>query len=342
MIHRRAFLGGLTAAAMAESPAAAGLPRKVIVGTAMQPFWVKHPGLTRRLEELTGLVDRMAEMAKRTHGRHLDLAVLPETSISGEAGGDAFEVAVGYDGPVADAFARTAQKHGCYIVAASYFREPGTGRRCSNAAVLIDRQGARVGTYRKVHLVVAADGKTMEGGSEPGREFPVFDCDFGKLGLQICYDMEFDPGWRALAAKGAELIAWPTQSPQTAQPAARAAANRAWIVSSTWRHNASLFEPTGKIAAQIKPPDSILVHELDLSYLILPWSPKLKNGKALEQIYGSRIGYRYYEDEDLGLFWSNDPKTPIREMAAALGLRQTHEELDRVREAYRKAGLPGH
>ena len=31
-----------------------------------------------------------------------------------------------------------------------------------------------------------------------------------------------DRGWRELAAKGAELIAWPTQSPQTSQPAARA------------------------------------------------------------------------------------------------------------------------
>lgn len=340
MLNRRAFLAGAGAAA-AQARAAAP-PRKVIVGTAVQPFWVKHPGLGKRLEELTAIVDRMAETAKRTHGRGLDLAILPETSISGEAGGDAWECAVEHGGPVSEAFGAAARRHGCYIVVASYFREPGGGRRCSNSAVLVDRKGVVAGTYRKVHLVVAADGKTMEGGSMPGSIHPVFDCDFGKLGIQICYDMEFDAGWRELAVKGAELIAWPTQSPQTSQPAARAAAQRCYIVSSTWRNNASVFEPTGKIAAQVKPPDQVLVHELDLSYAILPWSSKLKNGKALEQMFGARIGYRYYEDEDLGLFWSNDPKMPVRQMMAALGLRETDEELARVREAYHRAGMPGY
>ena len=39
-----------------------------------------------------------------------------------------------------------------------------------------------MGTYRKVHLVVALDRGTMEGGATPGDALPVFDCDFGKLG----------------------------------------------------------------------------------------------------------------------------------------------------------------
>jgi hypothetical protein len=34
-------------------------PRKVIVGTVMQPFWGKHPGLQKRLDQLTTIVDRM-------------------------------------------------------------------------------------------------------------------------------------------------------------------------------------------------------------------------------------------------------------------------------------------
>ena len=114
----------------------------------------------------------------------------------------------------------------------------------------------------------------------------MFDCDFGKLGIQICYDMEFDYGWNELARKGAELIAWPTQSPQTSQPAFRAMQNRCYIISSTWRNNASVFEPTGKIPAQLLPPNRTLVHELDLSYAILPWHPKLQKGETLRKKYG--------------------------------------------------------
>lgn len=301
----------------------------------MQGFWVKHPGLEKRLDELTGIIARMRVESERKYGRSLDLAVLPEAAVTGEIGRDALSHSVPFDGPLGNAFARAAQEHKCYIVAPTYLRE--SDKTCSNAAVLVGRKGELAGIYRKVHLVVAGDGKTMEGGSTPGKDFPVFECDFGKLGLQICYDIEFDRGWQELARKGAELVAWPTQSPQTAHPAARAMQQRCYIVSSTWRDNATIFEPTGKIVAQLRPPGQVLVQEIDLSYAILPWSSKLRHGKALEEKYGEKIGYRYYEDEDCGLFWSNDPATPVREMVQALGLSEAEDHLARDKGVYRKA-----
>jgi predicted amidohydrolase len=314
----------------------------VIIGTMMQSFWGEHPGLDARLDQLSAALDRMSAESKRRYGRGLDLAILPETCISGEADGDALARSFPFDGPMGRTFSRAAAEHRCYVVVSTYLREADDARRCSNAAVLVGRDGKVAGIYRKVHLVPSPDGHNFEGGATPGREFPVFGCDFGKLGIQICYDMEFDPGWRELARNGAEIIAWPTQSPQRSQPSARAMEQRCYIVSSTWRNNASIFEPTGKIAAHIEPPGQLLVHEIDLSYAILPWSSKLKNGKALQQKYGDKVGFHYYEDEDLGIFWSNDPNMPVREMAASLGLREAHEELARVRELYRKAGVAGY
>jgi len=58
--------------------------------------------------------------------------------------------------------------------------------------------------------------------------------------------------------------------------------------------------------------------------------------------YGEKVGFRYYEDEDLGIFWSNDPATPIRRMTDALGLLEAEEDLARVRAVYGKAGVPGY
>ena len=303
----------------------------------MQSFWGKYPGLQSRLDQLAGIVDQMAAQAKTQYGRGLDLAVLPETAITGEAEGDALARSVSFEGPVQEVFTRKARDHGCYIVVPTYLLDSKEKKRCSNAAVLVGRKGEVMGTYRKVHLVVSLERGDMEGGSTPGGALPVFDCDFGKLGIQICYDMEFDNGWTELARQGAELIAWPTQSPQTSQPAFRAKANRCYIVSSTWRHNASIFEPTGKIAAQIKPPQGILVHELDLSYALLPWSSKLRNGEAFRKAYGDKAGFHYYEDEDCGIFWSNDPKITIGEMVRSLGLLELEDEMARVKEFYRKA-----
>jgi predicted amidohydrolase len=225
-------------------------------------------------------------------------------------------------------------------VAPTYLEESGGG--ISNAAALFGRKGEVAGIYRKVHLVVSPGGTDFENDCAPGTAVPVFDCDFGKLGIQICYDIEFDYGWNELARNGAELIAFTTQSPQTSHPASRAMHNRCYIVSSTWRSNATVFEPTGKIAAQILPPDRILVHELDLSYAILPWHPKLQHGKALRSKYGDKVGFRYYEDEDCGLFWSNDPQTPIAEMAKAIGVPEVEASLERVRGIYREKRVTGY
>jgi len=340
---------GLAAGAGAAEPAwsvpnsTSGLaPRKVIAGTAMHAFWVTYPGLEKRLADLSSIVDRMAEEAKRKHGRGLDLAILPEAAVTGEVGRDALAQSVAWDGPMGATFSALARRHRTYIIVPTYLREANDTGRCSNAAVLVDRSGKLAGVYRKAHLVPGADGKWMEGGSTPGAEFPVFDCDFGTLGIQICYDMEFDRGWQELAAKGAELIAWPTQSPQTSQPAARAMQQRCHIISSTWRNNASVFEPTGKIPAQLKVPSGVMVHELDLSYALLPWSGKLRNGKAMQEKYGDRVGFRYYEDEDYGIFWSNDAAMPVRRMVEGLGLREVEEELAYVRGCYRKAGVAGY
>lgn len=351
-MNRRTFLAAMSSLAALEAvPTLAASadtkirstsnrpPRKVIVGTVMQSFWGKYPGLQNRLDQLAGIVDQMADQAKTKYSRGLDLAVLPETAITGEAEGDALARSLAFEGQVQEVFARKAREHGCYIVVPTYLLDSKEKKLCSNAAVLVGRKGEVVGTYRKVHLVVSLERGNMEGGSTPGDALPVFDCDFGKLGIQICYDMEFDDGWAELARKGAELIAWPTQSPQTSQPAFRAKEHRCHIVSSTWRHNASIFEPTGKIVAQIKPPQSILVHELDLSYALLPWSSKLRNGEAFRKAYGDKVGFHYYEDEDRGIFWSNDPKTTIGEMARSLDLLELDEEMARVKEFYRKAKL---
>jgi predicted amidohydrolase len=314
--------------------------RKVIVGTAMQAFWGPYPGLQNRLEQLAGIVDRMAAQARKKCGRGLDLAVLPETAITGEAGEEALARSIPFEGQVQEVFSGKAREHGCYIVVPTYLLDSPEKKLCSNAAILVGRKGEVVGIYRKIHLVVSLERGTMEGGATPGDALPVFNCDFGKLGIQICYDMDFADGWTELARRGAELIAWPTQSPQTSQPAFRARQQRCYIVSSTWRHNASIFEPTGKIAAQITPPQSILVDELDLSYAILPWSSKLRNGESLKQAYGDKVGFHYYEDEDLGIFWSNDPGITVGEMVRSIGVLEIEEEMAQVRKFYRKAGGP--
>lgn len=330
----------VSASDIARKSSSDQLPRKVIVGTVVQGFWVKYPGLPKRLEELTGLIDRLMEESRKKYGRGLDLAVLPESAVNGEITSNIVEQSVAFEGPVKEAFVRKARECHCYIVVPMFLLENREKRLCSNVAILIGRNGEVVGMYRKLHLAVPARSDSMEGGITPGKEVPVFQTDFGKLGIQICFDMEYDYGWKELARQGADLVVWPTQSPGIVHPAFRSMQEHYYIVSSTWRNNASIAEPTGKIVAEVRPPGQTLVQELDLSYAIIPWSTRLKNGQALKEKYGDRVGFRYYEDEDQGLFWSNDPHLPVRQMLVSLGLNELDEELGRIERLYDKAGVP--
>src|SRR6266536_768104 len=64
------------------------------------------------------------------------------------------------------------------------------------------------------------------------------------------------------------------------------------------------------------------------------------DGAALRRKYGEKVGFRYYRDEDLGIFWYNDPEIPIRRMIQSIGVTEEAEELQRIRNLYRKAGVP--
>ncbi len=349
-MRRLEIFAAALSAALAVFPAAGaelgvkttsdGPPRKVIVGTVVRSFFGAYPGTPKRLDELAEIVDRLAEQSRTKYARGLDLAVLPETAVSA-ASGDILTTSIPFEGAVKDTFVRKAREHHCYIIVPMFLLEDKGKKQVYNVGILIGRNGEVVGTYRKLHLAVPAGSESMEGGTTPGKEVPVFECDFGKLGIQICFDMAYDYGWRELERRGAEVVAWPTQSPQTSHPAFRARQGRFYIVSSTWRDNASVFEPTGKITAQVKPPEEILVQELDLSYAILPWSSKLRQGAALRERYGERVGFRYYHEEDLGIFWSNDPHVPVGQMIRSIGVAEEEKELQRIRNLYRKAGVPG-
>ena len=309
------------------------LPRKIVVGTAMYAMWGEYPGVEKRLEALGEIVDEMARQAVAKYpGSKLDLVVLPEDAVCGGRTGSAAERSVPLAGPVLEKLAATARRHGTYIVVPLFMIEHREEGLCANAAALLDRDGKVAGIYRKVHPVAAKSSDVLEDGVAPGQEFPVFECDFGRLGIQICFDIEFDDGWEALARQGAEIVAWPSQSPQTVRPAAYAMRHQYFVVSSTWRNNAAIFEPTGMIAAQILPPERVLVQQIDLSSMILPWQPELRNGKALQEKYGDKVGCHYSEAEDRGLFWANDPRTPIGRMVREMGLEVLDETIERNRK----------
>jgi predicted amidohydrolase len=311
------------------------LPRKVMIASAVANF---SGTVEQRLALAARLIDEAATTAK-TIGtkRALDLVILPEFAFLDEAGTTAAERALELDGPVLSALCGHSRRHQTWIVVPMTLREAGNREKISNAAVLLNREGEVAGIFRKVHPMVDPDGR-FEGGVAPGNEYPVFECDFGRLGILICWDMSYPNAWKALAVGGAELVALPSASPQTLRPAAEALRHHYYVATSTPRNNASIFDPIGRIVAQRTAP-GVIVHEIDLAYAILHWTETLQEGRVLRERFGTRVGGDYSPREDTGVFWSNDPEVSIGEMIRELGLREMPLEIERV-QAARDAAVP--
>ena len=281
----------------------------------------------------------MAAESRSRYGRSIDLALFTEYAVTAGKPGPAAEVAVPLDDTILDALGSKAREHKTYIVFGGVFRDIPATAACSNAAVVIDRKGRLAGRYVKVHPVldrVGPDGKiVLEGGVRPGAEYNVLDLDFGRVGVQICYDVEYPEGWRRLAEQGRRAGALPDAIPAAHPP--RDVRRHPRILGRLVHvpeQRVLLRAGTGLVAAQITEPKQTLVQEIDLSYLILPWSSRLRNGEAFREAFGDRVGYRYSESEDRGVFWSNDPNRSIGEMARSLGLLETAtEQQARARDA---------
>jgi predicted amidohydrolase len=302
----------------------------VVVGTTVFGSAAPYPGLAVRCDELAALVEEMAARAEEAWPGHgLDLAVLPEAVLTPNAD-QAADRSIRLDDPAVDRFRALARRHETYLVLALDLAEDGpAGPSYANAVAVLDRQGEVAGIYRKAHPVSVVGCPDDEGGVTPGADFPVFACDFGTLGVQICWDVVYDDGWAALADAGAELVAFPSASPATIRTAAHAARHRYFVVSSTPRDNAAVYEPTGLVAARVHDHGAVLVHRLDLSHAVLGWSPALREGEALRERFGDRVGFHYSRREDIGLFWSDDDTTTVETMIATVGAEEIDAQIER-------------
>lgn len=309
-------------------------PRKIVVASAVADF---SGTLDARLALLRRLAaDAARQTAAAYPGRGLDLLVFPEFALGNGNPTAAAERAVSLSGSVLDTLTATARSLHSWLIVPLTLREDGAGDRFSNAAVLLDRAGAVAGIFRKVHPV-ADPGGGFEGGVTPGAAYPVFTCDFGRVGILICWDMSYEEAWTALADGGADLVALCSASPQTLRPAAAALRHHYYVVNSAPREDASIFDPIGRTLAQQTTAPGLVLRQIDLSYAILHWSETLHEGRAFTDRYGARAGGDYSAREDTGVFWSNDPALPVGTMVRELGLHEMPDEIARIERARQAA-----
>ena len=144
-----------------------------------------------------------------------DIVVLPELATSGyvfSSVDEARSLAIAADDPFFDSVA--AMLDGTDTVVILGFCELGAKGVLHNSAALVTSTGV-AGVYRKTHLW---DRETLffsAGDQAP----PVITTVHGRIGIAICYDLEFSEVPRQLALAGADLLAIPTNWPRGDHPA---------------------------------------------------------------------------------------------------------------------------
>ena len=166
-------------------------------------------------------------------------------------------------GPTEAAVAQIARRHRLAIVYGHPERAPGdSARRAYNAATMIGPDGVVRGRHRKVHLFGDVDrGQFVANSERPA----AFDFDGSRVGMLICYDVEFPEAVRSLAVDGARAVLVPTanmtgcEEVQEILVRARACENDCGVVYANYCGADDVFEynglsmicgPRGEVLAQ--------------------------------------------------------------------------------------------
>ncbi|MET4781314.1 nitrilase-related carbon-nitrogen hydrolase [Glaciihabitans sp. UYNi722] len=199
-----------------------------------------------------------------------DLIVLPELATSGyvfETVDELRAVAIPRDHEIFTEWAALAASRAGTVIVGG-FAESGDDSELFNSAAMVDADGVRT-VYRKVHLWDQEKRYFTPGNEAP----PVVQTSHGRVGVMICFDLEF-PEWTRIAALGgADILAVPTNWPYMERPAgervaevqiamAMARINHMAIVCAdrsgiergvAWNEGSSIISADGWVIAAVGP-----------------------------------------------------------------------------------------
>ena len=249
------------------------------------------------------IVQSMIDRIRIMSANKPDIICLPEI-FSGSTAKSAEEV----PGPTSNRLAAVAKELGSYIICPIHTKKNG---KAYNSAILIDRKGEIVGQYDKIHPVSVESEKGVTPGKYPP---PVFKTDFGTIGIQICFDINWIEEWTSLKEQGAEIVFWPS-----AYPAGRMLPSYAWlfkyyIVGSSWRDPATIYDMTGDLISSSGQWEHWAFARLNLEKVFLEITDYSKKLNDIKKKYGRKVLVRYYNDEDWVTIESCSPDLRIKDI----------------------------
>ena len=179
-----------------------------------------------------------------------------------------------------------AKQYGIYLIGGSMPEKDAEGK-VYNTSYIFDRQGKQIGKHRKVHLfdIDVTGGQTFKESDTltAGDHDTVFDTEFGRMGVMLCFDIRFPELARMMVNDGAKAIFVPAAFNMTTGPAhwelsfrTRALDNQIYMIGCapmrdesagyiSWGHSI-VTDPWGRVIDMLDEKEGVLLTELDLDY----------------------------------------------------------------------------
>ena len=189
-------------------------------------------------------------------------------------------------GPVWQQLSGYAKQYVIYLIGGSMPEKDAEGN-VYNTSYIFDREGKQIGKHRKVHLfdIDVKGGQTFKESDTltAGDSNTVFDTEFGKIGVMLCFDIRFPELSRMMVNDGAKVIFVPAAFNMTTGPAhwelsfrTRALDNQIYMVGCapardvsagyiSWGHSI-VTDPWGRVTGMLDENEGILLAELDMDY----------------------------------------------------------------------------
>lgn len=150
-------------------------------------------------------LDIMLRFAKEAEDSKVDLLLFPECFLTGYVLSEAYVAEYSYDLASEHFAVILKQLENVKAVLVFGISEKKSGKLFNSAMVV--RKGEIIGVYRKTHLI-----DPNELFYTPGDEYPIFEINGLKYGINICYDGQFPEAAKAVACQDAQMLLVPAQN----------------------------------------------------------------------------------------------------------------------------------
>jgi len=251
-----------------------------------------------------------------------DLFLLPEIFLVNDVAGSSSDPAnIELEGnETYQRLGAIARSYNAYIAAPLLTRIDGI---LHNSSVIFNREGEPVFTY---HKTFPTPGE-MNSGISPGTRTPqCFDTDFGRVGVAICYDLNFQPLFKHYYEQGIELLLFSSYFPGGLLLQSWAYLYTFHAVSSHAQGHESVFvNNLGYIVARANMFTQSLTHEFELDSVVVPYWGNHEAARAVKEKYGPAVEMDIHRAEGDMILRYLGTDTTAKEILQEFGIRTRAE-----------------